>query len=77
MNLIADTGSRIGVLFVPTKEDKDLAELHFIVNGEDLGAQAVDIPYKTSNLYVCVDVYGTSQGQPFAGRMVVVCERSL
>lgn len=46
------------MLFVPTKEDKDLAELHFIVNGEDLGAQAVDIPYKKSNLYVCVDVYG-------------------
>lgn len=53
-----DTGSRIGLLFVPTKEDKDLAEMHFIVNGDDLGAQAVDIPYKESNLYVCVDVYG-------------------
>lgn len=38
---ILDTGSRIGVLFVPTKEDKDLAEMHFIVNGDDLGAQAV------------------------------------
>lgn len=45
-------------MFVPTKEDKDLAEMHFIVNGEDLGAQAVDIPMKESNLYVCVDVYG-------------------
>lgn len=46
---------------MPTKEDKDLAEMHFIVNGDDLGAQAVDIPYKESNLYVCVDVYGTTK----------------
>lgn len=59
--LPTDTGSRIGVIFVPTKEDKDLAEMHFLVNGEDLGAQAVDIPYKESNLYVCVDVYGTTK----------------
>jgi neuralized-like protein 2 len=76
-----DTGSRIGVLFVPTKDDKNLAEMHFIVNGDDVGAQvcstapvtdphqpylpshsqAVDIPYKESNLYVCVDVYGTTK----------------
>lgn len=59
--LPTDTGSRIGVIFVPTPEDKDLAEMHFLVNGEDLGAQAVDIPYKESNLYVCVDVYGTTK----------------
>jgi len=58
--LPTDTGSRIGVLFLPTKEDKDLAEMHFIVNGEHL-VQAVDIPYKESNLYVCVDVYGTTK----------------
>lgn len=57
----SDTGSRIGVLFVQTKENKDLAEMHFIVNGDDVGAQAVDIPYKESNLYVCVDVYGTTK----------------
>lgn len=35
--------------------------MHFIVNGDDLGAQAVDIPYKESNLHVCVDVYGTTK----------------
>lgn len=48
-------------MFVPTKEDKDLAEMHFIVNGDDLGAQAVDIAFKESNLFVCVDVYGTTK----------------
>lgn len=48
-------------MFVPTKEDKDLAEMHFIVNGDDIGAQAVDIAYKESNLFVCVDVYGTTK----------------
>jgi hypothetical protein len=31
--------------------------MHFIVNGDDVGAQAIIIPYKESNLYVCVDVY--------------------
>ncbi|XP_070493870.1 neuralized-like protein 2 [Chironomus tepperi] len=58
--LATDTGSRIGVLFIPTKENKDLAEMHFIVNGDDY-LQAVDIPYKESNLFVVVDVYGTTK----------------
>lgn len=58
---LSDTGSRIGVIFVPTKDDKDLAEMHFIVNGDDIGALAVDIAYKESNLFVCVDVYGTTK----------------
>lgn len=35
----ADTGSRIGVIFVPMKDKKDCAEMHFIVNGDDLGPQ--------------------------------------
>ena len=56
-----DTGSRIGVIYIPTKNDEDLAEMHFIVNGDDLGALAVDIAYKESNLFVCVDVYGTTK----------------
>jgi len=59
--LPTDTGSRIGVIFVPTPANKDLAEMHFIVNGDDIGALAVDIAYKESNLYVCVDVYGTTK----------------
>jgi neuralized-like protein 2 len=58
--LATDTGSRIGVLFVPTKDSRDLAEMHFIVNGDD-SLQAIDIPYKQSNLYVVVDVYGTTK----------------
>lgn len=49
--LATDTGSRIGVIFIPSKENKDLAEMHFIVNGDDY-VQAIDIPYKQSNLYV-------------------------
>lgn len=49
--LATDTGSRIGVIFVPSKENKELAEMHFIVNGDDY-IQAIDIPYKQSNLYV-------------------------
>lgn len=61
MCAVLDTGSRIGVIFVPTKDDKELAEMHFIVNGDDLGAQAADIPYREIPLYVCVDVYGTTK----------------
>lgn len=34
--------------------------MHFIVNGDD-SLQAVDIPYKESNLFVVVDVYGTTK----------------
>ncbi|CAO1420040.1 unnamed protein product [Diamesa hyperborea] len=59
--LPTDTGSRIGIIFVPTKEDTDLAEMHFILNGEDQGICVNDIPYKTSNLWVVVDVYGTTK----------------
>jgi neuralized-like protein 2 len=35
--------------------------MHFLVNGDDVGVQADDIPFKKSNLYVCVDVYGTTK----------------
>lgn len=49
--LATDTGSRIGVIFIPSKDNKELAEMHFIVNGDDY-VQANDIPYKQSNLYV-------------------------
>lgn len=54
--LATDTGSRIGVIFVPSQENKDLAEMHFIVNGEEY-TQAVDIPYKESNLFVVGKYY--------------------
>jgi neuralized-like protein 2 len=49
--LPTDTGSRIGIIYVPSKDNKDLAEMHFIVNGENF-VQAIDIPYKESNLFV-------------------------
>lgn len=35
--------------------------MHFIVNGDDLGVQAADIPFRQIPLYVCVDVYGTTK----------------
>ncbi|ODM93789.1 Neuralized-like protein 2 [Orchesella cincta] len=47
MNLLAtDIGSRIGVMYVPTSETK--ADMHFIINGEDQGPCARDIPYQVS-----------------------------
>jgi neuralized-like protein 2 len=50
--LPTDTGSRIGIIYVPSKDNKDFAEMHFIVNGENF-VQAIDIPYKEStNLFV-------------------------
>lgn len=49
--LATDTGSRIGVIFVKSKDNPSLAEMHFIVNGDDF-IQAIDIPYKESNLFV-------------------------
>lgn len=34
--------------------------MHFIVNGDDY-LQAVDIPFSESNLFVVIDVYGTTK----------------
>lgn len=60
-----DTGSRIGVMFVPVtkhhRDDPDLAEMHFIINGEDQGACTKTIPYKRGSLHAVVDVYGTTK----------------
>jgi neuralized-like protein 2 len=56
--LPTDVGSRIGVMYV-IAEDK--AEMHFIINGEDQGPCARDIPYKDGPLYAVVDVYGTTK----------------
>lgn len=58
--LPTDTGSRIGVMYVP-QMGSDKAEMHFIINGEDQGVFARDIPYKDSPLYAIVDVYGTTK----------------
>lgn len=58
--LPTDTGSRIGVMYVP-QVDSDKAEMHFIINGEDQGIFARDIPTKGGPLYAVVDVYGTTK----------------
>lgn len=59
--LPTDTGSRIGVLFIPTVHDPNKAEMHFIINGEDQGPCTKDIPYKEGALHAVVDVYGTTK----------------
>lgn len=57
--LPTDMGSRIGVMYIPT-DDKE-AEMHYIINGEDMGACVKRIPYKDAPLHVVVDVYGTTK----------------
>lgn len=56
--LPTDVGSRIGVMYVTKGE---FGEMHFIINGEDQGACAMDIPYKDGPLFAVVDVYGTTK----------------
>lgn len=58
--LPTDTGSRIGVMYVP-QAGSDTAEMHFIINGEDQGVCQKDIPYKSGPLHALVDVYGTTK----------------
>lgn len=60
--LPTDVGSRIGVVYVPGGRGKsDVAEMHFIINGEDQGPCSRDIPLKEGPLYAVVDVYGTTK----------------
>ncbi|XP_076061085.1 neuralized-like protein 2 isoform X2 [Oratosquilla oratoria] len=56
--LPTDEGSRIGVIYIPKGE---LAEMHYIINGEDQGAFTKKLPYKEAPLFVVVDVYGTTK----------------
>ncbi|KAL4705540.1 hypothetical protein ACJJTC_006868 [Scirpophaga incertulas] len=58
-----DAGSRIGVMFVPCtgKGENEMAEMHFIINGEDQGPCTKGIPYKNGELHAVVDVYGTTK----------------
>lgn len=58
--LPTETGSRIGVMYVP-QAGSDKAEMHFIINGEDQGVCGKDIPYKAGPLHAVVDVYGTTK----------------
>lgn len=55
-----ETGSRIGVMYVP-QFGTDLAEMHFIINGEDQGVCGKDIPYRERPIHAVVDVYGTTK----------------
>lgn len=50
--------SRIGVLYVP--KGRDLADMHIIINGEDMGASAKGIP-ATRPLYAVVDVFAATK----------------
>ena len=56
--LATDIGSRIGIVYAVRG---DTAEMHFILNGEDQGPCATDIPYRNGPLYAVVDVYGTTK----------------
>lgn len=55
--LPTDVGSRIGVMYVTRGQS---ADMHFIINGEDL-LYATDIPHRDAPLYAVVDVYGTTK----------------
>ncbi|XP_013102400.1 neuralized-like protein 2 [Stomoxys calcitrans] len=60
--LLTDKGSRIGVVFIPTENDKTKGEMHFIINGIDQGPCTKDIPLdKAPPLHVVIDVYGTTK----------------
>ncbi|XP_069953613.1 neuralized-like protein 2 isoform X1 [Cherax quadricarinatus] len=56
--LPTDEGSRIGIIYLPRG---NLAEMHYIINGEDQGAFTKKLPYKEAPLYAVVDVYGTTK----------------
>lgn len=57
--LPTDVGSRIGVMYIPT--DEFVAEMHYIINGEDQGACVKGIPFAKEPLHAVVDVYGTTK----------------
>ncbi|XP_054278038.1 neuralized-like protein 2 [Macrosteles quadrilineatus] len=60
--LPTDVGSRIGVVYIPCGRGRgDVAEMHFIINGEDQGPCSKDIPFKEGPLYAVVDIYGTTK----------------
>lgn len=59
--LLTDTGSRIGIIYVPTVQSTTKGELHFIINGVDRGPVSTDIPLNRAPLFVVIDVYGTTK----------------
>ncbi|XP_041830061.1 neuralized-like protein 2 [Melanotaenia boesemani] len=50
--------SRIGVLYVP--KGQNLADMHIVINGEDMGASAKGIP-ASQPLYAVVDVFAATK----------------
>ncbi|KAG7325197.1 hypothetical protein KOW79_011513 [Hemibagrus wyckioides] len=50
--------SRIGVLFVPKRQG--FADMHIVINGEDMGASAKGIP-TSEPLYAVVDVFAATK----------------
>ncbi|CAG5909692.1 unnamed protein product [Menidia menidia] len=50
--------SRIGVLYVP--KGQNLADMHIVINGEDMGASARGIP-ASQPLYAVVDVFAATK----------------
>lgn len=56
--LPTDVGSRIGIMYRVVDR---FAEMHFIINGEDQGPCARNIPYQQGPLHAVVDVYGTTK----------------
>uniref|UniRef100_A0A3B5AZR0 NHR domain-containing protein n=1 Tax=Stegastes partitus TaxID=144197 RepID=A0A3B5AZR0_9TELE len=50
--------SRIGVLYVP--KGQDLADMHIVINGEDMGASAKGIP-TIEPLFAVVDVFAATK----------------
>lgn len=80
--LPTDVGSRIGVVYIPVNRGKgDVAEMHFIINGEDQGPCSKDIPFKEGPLYAVVDVYGTTKQvrivQLYGGKILKAVKNSL
>ncbi|XP_033252800.1 neuralized-like protein 2 [Drosophila miranda] len=59
--LLTDTGSRIGIIYVPTTNCPSRGELHFIINGVSRGPVAREIPLNMAPLFVVIDVYGTTK----------------
>ncbi|EDW36265.1 GL16772 [Drosophila persimilis] len=59
--LLTDTGSRIGIIYVPTTNSPSRGELHFIINGVSRGPVAREIPLNMAPLFVVIDVYGTTK----------------
>uniref|UniRef100_A0A1I8H0W9 Neuralized-like protein 2 n=2 Tax=Macrostomum lignano TaxID=282301 RepID=A0A1I8H0W9_9PLAT len=71
-----DKGARIGVYFMPEQgqgrdAEPDLARLHLVVNGVDMGPDEQPFPYKDRDHFAVVDVYGKTKQV----RIIPTCQR--